>query len=188
MSSCNGGSGGSPMGGKGSCSDVEVLHSHAVFECTSPISQTYSGHFSLCSLNSCTHRIKAFLNVTCPQVTFFIYWGSNAFFLLWLRISNCGFNNKVFANLSNRFLPKKRSRYFGIYYVYWWSLSGSNRWPPACKAGALPAELKPHVYLNSMVGLNGLEPTTSPLSGVRSNHLSYRPVSIECPYIIPWDI
>ncbi len=43
------------------------------FECASPISQTYSGHFSLCSLNSCTHRIKAFLNVTCPQVTFFIY-------------------------------------------------------------------------------------------------------------------
>ena len=30
-----------------------------------------------------------------------------------------------------------------------------------------------------MVGLNGLEPTTSPLSGVRSNHLSYRPMSIE---------
>ena len=28
-----------------------------------------------------------------------------------------------------------------------------------------------------MVGLNGLEPSTSPLSGVRSNHLSYRPLS-----------
>ena len=27
--------------------------------------------------------------------------------------------------------------------VRWWSLSGSNRRPPACKAGALPAELKP---------------------------------------------
>ena len=27
----------------------------------------------------------------------------------------------------------------------------------------------------SMVGLGGLEPPTSPLSGVRSNHLSYRP-------------
>ena len=26
----------------------------------------------------------------------------------------------------------------------WWSLSGSNRRPPACKAGALPAELRPH--------------------------------------------
>ena len=25
----------------------------------------------------------------------------------------------------------------------WWRLAGSNRWPPACKAGALPAELNP---------------------------------------------
>ena len=29
-------------------------------------------------------------------------------------------------------------------WLVWWSLSGSNRRPPACKAGALPAELKPH--------------------------------------------
>ena len=28
-----------------------------------------------------------------------------------------------------------------------------------------------------VVGLSGLEPPTSPLSGVRSNHLSYRPTS-----------
>ena len=27
-----------------------------------------------------------------------------------------------------------------------------------------------------VVGLSGLEPPTSPLSGVRSNHLSYRPM------------
>ena len=27
----------------------------------------------------------------------------------------------------------------------------------------------------SLVGLGGVEPPTSPLSGVRSNHLSYRP-------------
>ena len=27
----------------------------------------------------------------------------------------------------------------------WWSQSGSNRRPPACKAGALPAELWPRV-------------------------------------------
>ena len=28
---------------------------------------------------------------------------------------------------------------------YWWSQAGSNRRPPACHAGALPAELWPHV-------------------------------------------
>ena len=28
----------------------------------------------------------------------------------------------------------------------WWSLSGSNRRPPACKAGALPAELRPRAF------------------------------------------
>jgi len=28
------------------------------------------------------------------------------------------------------------------------------------------------------VGLNGLEPSTSRLSGVRSNHLSYRPTPL----------
>ncbi len=55
---------------------------------------------------------------------------------------------------------------------HWWSQSGSNRRPPACKAGALPAELWP---LKDLVGLGGFEPPTSPLSGVRSNQLSYRP-------------
>ena len=130
--------------------------------------------------------------------------------------------------------------------VKWWSQAGSNRRPPACKAGALPAELWPHdlfffpsaalhfvlarsciVYtlprspqmrladekkscvkilsdlnkgstifcrsrrsvakhsllcerrsnaeLRKMVGLGRFELPTSPLSGVRSNQLSYRP-------------
>ena len=31
---------------------------------------------------------------------------------------------------------------------------------------------------NEVVGLSGLEPPTSPLSGVRSNHLSYKPVEV----------
>src|SRR5271155_3965442 len=67
----------------------------------------------------------------------------------------------------------------------WWSQSGSNRRPSRCKRDALPAELWPlvdwHFYLvvrvtrMDMVGLGGVEPPTSPLSGVRSNQLSYRP-------------
>ena len=71
----------------------------------------------------------------------------------------------------------------------WWSQSGSNRRPPACKAGALPTELWPPGSLPNerrmrhtdgvrgglVVGLGGFEPPTSPLSGVRSNQLSYRP-------------
>ena len=34
-------------------------------------------------------------------------------------------------------------------------------------------------YQEILVGLGGLEPPTSPLSGVRSNHLSYRP-KLDC--------
>ena len=63
------------------------------------------------------------------------------------------------------------------YLSIWWSQAGSNRRPSACKADALPAELTPlaKLLLNKMVGRGGLEPPTSRLSGVRSNHLSYRP-------------
>ena len=90
----------------------------------------------------------------------------------------------------------------------WWSQPESNRRPPACKAGALPAELWPPDWLSTMrrlaatarasvpfgnacgapfsyrtigtsyvVGLGRFELPTSPLSGVRSNRLSYRPAT-----------
>ena len=67
----------------------------------------------------------------------------------------------------------------------WWSQTGSNRRPHACKARALPTELWPQGVSVSdrasrvVVGLGRLERPTSPLSGVRSNHLSYRPRAIE---------
>src|SRR5438552_17470944 len=51
-------------------------------------------------------------------------------------------------------------------------MTGSNRRPPACKAGALPAELIPHL---KTVCLGGLEPPTPALSRRCSNQLSYRP-------------
>lgn len=80
----------------------------------------------------------------------------------------------------------------------WWRRPESNRRPPACKAGALPTELRPllatspstpsmpssdtwlrlHTFARlagKMVGLSGFEPLTSRLSGGRSNQLSYRP-------------
>ena len=61
-------------------------------------------------------------------------------------------------------------------------MTGSNRRPPACKAGALPAELIPqesHCRVTRgpqhLVGLVGFEPTTPALSTQCSNQLSYRP-------------
>ena len=76
---------------------------------------------------------------------------------------------------------------------FWWSQTGSNRRPHACKARALPTELWPLMKPRptweprlgasstcspegSMVGPGRLELPTSRLSGVCSNHLSYRPL------------
>ena len=70
----------------------------------------------------------------------------------------------------------------------WWRRAESNRRPPACKAGALPTEPRPHTFRTELfphrrdeinvVGTGGLEPPTSRLSGVRSNHLSYAPTPV----------
>ena len=38
---------------------------------------------------------------------------------------------------------KKKEPPYGDSFFIWWSQAGSNRRPPACKAGALPAELWP---------------------------------------------
>ena len=69
----------------------------------------------------------------------------------------------------------------------WWSQTGSNRRPEACKATALPTELWPRLTQHHpaslqgptsiMVGLGRFELPTSRLSSARSNQLSYRPES-----------
>ena len=84
---------------------------------------------------------------------------------------------------------------------FWWSQTGSNRRPHACKARALPTELWPLIpkrrlaagsprtslgasifvmpargVTQSVVGPGRLELPTSRLSGVCSNQLSYRPL------------
>ena len=67
-----------------------------------------------------------------------------------------------------------------------WTQTGSNRWPPECKSGALPAELWAHSFFRAanctLVGPSGLEPPTSRLSGVCSNQLSYRPLILRVSY------
>ena len=76
----------------------------------------------------------------------------------------------------------------------WWRLAGSNRWPPACKAGALPAELNPHIHLLPFVEVVG-----QGLAFLRKSHggcnsppdccqeppfesiLAHTPLALDCP-------
>ena len=53
----------------------------------------------------------------------------------------------------------------------------------ACVKGMCVQPL--HQRANKMVGLNGLEPSTSRLSGVRSNQLSYKPILLLLFYWCP---
>ena len=49
---------------------------------------------------------------------------------------------KAFASLN--------TTYIGLHPIRkrWWRRGESNSWPPACKAGALPAELRPHFMMD----------------------------------------
>ncbi len=77
-------------------------------------------------------------------------------------------------------------RIFGDPHV-WWSQTGSNRRPHACKARALPTELWPRAESRSerVVGLGRLELPTSRLSSARSNQLSYKPKLSHASHLRP---
>src|SRR5574343_667268 len=47
-------------------------------------------------------------------------------------------------------------------FLRWWRMTGSNRRPPACKAGALPAELIPHTDFSAVRGGSGWIRTSDP--------------------------
>ena len=51
--------------------------------------------------------------------------------------------NLLIHNLILYSVFKVHFKPFGL----WWRIRGSNPWPPACKAGALPAELIPHMLV-----------------------------------------
>ena len=51
-----------------------------------------------------------------------------------------------FGRLSSSFFYPLPFSYLELPFRSWWRWGGSNSWPPACKAGALPAELHPRVF------------------------------------------
>ena len=48
------------------------------------------------------------------------------------------------SNLSENPFQKRRRNVEISTFRTWWSIGGSNPWPPDCEPGALPAELTPH--------------------------------------------
>ena len=54
-----------------------------------------------------------------------------------------------FSKKKSTILPTK-------YSAFWWRIPGSNRWPLACHASALPAELIPHKFQKQASGMENL--------------------------------
>ena len=125
---------------------------------------------SLCQRNSTKSRTRE-----CRTASLHVDFNSllrraDARLMARLPSRSCG-SNPAFAQWASAWQPSQlRSE-------GWWSRSGSNRRPQACKARALPTELRPlkRRSTSQVVGPGRVERPTSRLSGVRSNHLSYEP-------------
>ena len=62
------------------------------------------------------------------------------------------FQGTCWVSQRNSMKPQLLPKFHSTSLKYWWRVPGSNRWPPACKAGALPAELTPHIGFLEVVG------------------------------------
>jgi hypothetical protein len=69
------------------------------------------------------------------------------------------------------YLLKTRARL--SLFIIWWSWTGSNRRHPACKAGALPAELQPHFNL-CVAMCSAVRPRPKGAAFVRSSVMKLR--------------
>ena len=100
------------------------------------------------------------------KIVLFTLWHFNKRhqkFPLLLPSHNCIIIHNVQFSRYNFELPKKFNEVSScngtsVNFFKWWRLAGSNRWPPACKAGALPAELNPHI-LSIFVSTNSSVPS-----------------------------
>ena len=70
------------------------------------------------------------------QIVLILYLSSRCKMPLWHSSNRTAKQNNLFSDQI-----RYRTQNF------WWSLGGSNSWPPECKSGALPAELRPHQTL-----------------------------------------
>ena len=66
-----------------------------------------------------------------PDITIYHYFYENIY-----SLSHIQKKKKPFKRLEFQCFER---------FLIWWSIGGSNPWPPDCEPGALPAELIPHV-------------------------------------------
>ena len=108
--------------------------------------------------------------ITCwLQISCSANWATSAYIISWFVISCSAYNWLVSRQLSRNESHRHKK----------WKLQGSNLWPSACKADALPAELRFHIpYAINFVSKllttqKRLELSTSAVTGRRSNQLSH---------------
>ena len=78
------------------------------------------------------------------QIVLILYLSSRCKMPLWHSSNRTAKQNNLFSDQI-----RYRTQNF------WWSLGGSNSWPPECKSGALPAELRPQNNTPLSVVCNG---------------------------------